>query len=49
MDMLQSRNKTSHTYNEETAADSVTSIKDELYSLFCTLKDDMEKRAKTGE
>ncbi|NCD42528.1 MAG: nucleotidyltransferase [Bacteroidia bacterium] len=49
MDMLQSRNKTSHTYNEETAADIVTSIKDEFYSLFSALKAGMEKRAKTGE
>jgi nucleotidyltransferase substrate binding protein (TIGR01987 family) len=49
MDMLQSRNKTSHTYNEETAADIVASIKNDYYGLFCELKDEMENRARMGE
>ncbi len=37
MDMLQSRNMTSHTYNEEVAEEICQSVKETYYSLFCKL------------
>jgi len=39
MDMLQSRNKTSHTYNEETAEEISTAIITSYYPLFQELKE----------
>ncbi len=38
MDMLQSRNKTSHTYNEETAEEIATAVLTRYYSLFKELQ-----------
>lgn len=38
MDMLKSRNKTSHTYNKETAEEICQAIKDIYYSLFQQLE-----------
>ena len=38
MDMLKSRNKTSHTYNEETAEEIYQAVVDEYYLLFMQLK-----------
>ena len=38
MDMLQSRNQTSHTYNEETAREICQAVKNEYFSLFCELE-----------
>ncbi len=42
MDMLESRNRTSHTYNEETAEEICIEIKQSYYSFFQKLKDKME-------
>ena len=38
MDMLKSRNKTSHTYNKETAEEICQAVKDVYYSLFYKLE-----------
>jgi len=38
MDMLQSRNKTSHTYNEETAEEITNAVLSRYYSLFQELQ-----------
>lgn len=38
MDMLKSRNKTSHTYNKETAEEICQAVKDIYYSLFQQLE-----------
>jgi len=38
MDMLKSRNKTSHTYNKETAEEICQAVKDVYYSLFQKLE-----------
>lgn len=38
MDMLQSRNQTSHTYNEETAEEIATAVTTKYYALFQQLK-----------
>ena len=38
MDMLKSRNKTSHTYNKETAEEICQEVKDMYYSLFQKLE-----------
>jgi nucleotidyltransferase substrate binding protein (TIGR01987 family) len=38
MEMLQSRNLTSHSYNESTADEIATSIIDTYYNLFITLE-----------
>ena len=38
MDMLKSRNKTSHTYNKETAEEICQAVKDVYYSLFQQLQ-----------
>lgn len=38
MEMIESRNLTSHTYNEETATEILNSIRDEYYSLFQSLQ-----------
>lgn len=37
MDMIESRNLTSHTYNEETTQKIVSAIVDEYYPAFCAL------------
>lgn len=42
MDMLQSRNKTSHTYNEETAEEICRAVMDVYHPLFIALKKKME-------
>ncbi len=42
MDMLKSRNKTSHTYNEETAEEICRAVVDEYYLLFIQLKTKLE-------
>lgn len=42
MDMIQSRNLTSHTYNKETALEVIESITTSYYGLFLTLKTKME-------
>ena len=39
MDMLESRNKTSHTYNEETAQEICRAVKQVYFSLFVLLRD----------
>ncbi len=39
MDMLQSRNKTSHTYNEETAEEITSAVVTSYYPLFQELKE----------
>ncbi|MCD6587056.1 MAG: nucleotidyltransferase [Gemmatimonadaceae bacterium 4484_173] len=38
MDMLKSRNKTSHTYNEKTAREICTAVTSQYYQLFCRLE-----------
>jgi len=38
MRMIESRNKTSHTYNEETAREIVDSVQAEFYPAFCELE-----------
>lgn len=42
MDMLQSRNLTSHTYNEETAREICEAVTEIYFSLFKQLKEKME-------
>lgn len=42
MEMLKSRNLTSHTYNEETAADVINDIISTYYNLFLDLKEKLE-------
>lgn len=42
MDMIKSRNKTSHTYNEETADDIFVKIIEDYYPVFCAFKAKME-------
>ena len=42
MDMLVSRNKTSHTYNEETANEICSSVVNVYYGLFMQLKEKLE-------
>lgn len=41
MQMIKSRNLTSHTYNEQTASDILQSIENEYFSLFLQLKDQL--------
>jgi hypothetical protein len=43
MDMIKSRNKTSHTYNEETADDIFFKIINEYYPEFKQFKNKMEE------
>ena len=43
MDMLASRNKTSHTYNRETAEEICNAVKTSYYFLFKQLKGKLEK------
>lgn len=42
MDMLQSRNLTSHTYNEEVAEQICRSVVDVYFSLFCRLEEKLD-------
>jgi nucleotidyltransferase substrate binding protein (TIGR01987 family) len=44
MDMLQSRNRTSHTYDEETAEEIVALIMNNYYRLFIDLKETFLKK-----
>lgn len=44
MDMITSRNKTSHTYNEETANEIYDKILKEYYPAFIEFKDTMEEK-----
>lgn len=44
MDMITSRNKTSHTYNEETANEIYNKILKEYYPAFIEFKDTMEEK-----
>jgi nucleotidyltransferase substrate binding protein (TIGR01987 family) len=48
MDMITSRNKTSHTYNEETANEIYNKILKEYYPAFIEFKDTMEEK-KSGK
>ena len=48
MDMLASRNKTSHTYNEETAEEICREVKEVYFSLFQQLEDKMKSRLSDG-
>jgi nucleotidyltransferase substrate binding protein (TIGR01987 family) len=42
LDMVKSRTKTSHTYNEETANEIANAITNSYFNLFLTLKDTLE-------
>jgi nucleotidyltransferase substrate binding protein (TIGR01987 family) len=44
MRMIESRNKTSHTYNEETAREIVQDVKTLFYPAFCELEQTLSKR-----
>jgi nucleotidyltransferase substrate binding protein (TIGR01987 family) len=48
MDMIQSRNKTTHTYNESTANEIYRKIMDQYFPLFLSFKVKMEDK-KNGE
>ena len=49
MRMIESRNKTSHTYNEETARDIVQDVRAEFYPAFCELETVLQKRLMISE
>ena len=44
MDMIRSRNKTSHTYNRETAEEIVTAVTTSYYELFVRLAEKLEQQ-----
>lgn len=44
MRMIESRNKTSHTYNEETAKEIVESVRSQFYPAFCDLEGTLRSR-----
>jgi hypothetical protein len=46
MDMIKSRNLTSHTYNEETTNKIISAIVDDYYHSFCVLNDKLNQLAK---
>ena len=48
MDMIGSRNKTSHTYNEETADEIYSKILEEFYPAFLEFRNNMETK-RSGE
>ncbi len=48
MDMIQSRNKTSHTYNEDTANEIYAKIINEYFRMFVDFKNKMEEK-RSGE
>jgi nucleotidyltransferase substrate binding protein (TIGR01987 family) len=43
MEMIESRNLSSHTYNNEISEDIVAKIIDHYFALFCQFEDDMKK------
>jgi nucleotidyltransferase substrate binding protein (TIGR01987 family) len=45
MDMISSRNKTSHTYNDETAEEIYRKILDEYYAAFLAFQELMEAKS----
>ena len=49
MDMIQSRNKTAHTYNRETAEEIVTAVTTRYYALFIRLAEKLEKQLPDAE
>jgi nucleotidyltransferase substrate binding protein (TIGR01987 family) len=49
MDMIASRNKTSHTYNEETAHDIFKKILEEYYPAFVAFRESMEAKQECGD
>ena len=49
MEMVKRRNDTSHTYDEETAAEVVIRIKDSYYKAFMALYDRMKSLASKGQ
>ncbi|MEA3475471.1 MAG: nucleotidyltransferase substrate binding protein [Candidatus Cloacimonadota bacterium] len=49
IDMLKSRNRTSHTYNEEIANEICNSIVDKYFSLFVELKDKIKQHQRNSE
>lgn len=49
MEMVKRRNDTSHTYDEETAAEVVIRIKDSYYQAFMALYDRMKSLASKGQ
>ena len=44
MAMIESRNKTSHTYNETTARDIANDVRDQFYPAFCALEETLSRR-----
>ena len=48
VDMLQARNRTSHTYNEDTARDIVDSIRQDYFSAFHRYLSDMQNRLESN-
>lgn len=44
LDMVESRNMTSHTYNEETAREIVNAITDHYFEAFCALREKLASR-----
>ena len=49
MDMIQSRNKTSHTYNRETAEEIVNAVTTRYYELFISLAEKLEEQLLDAE
>jgi len=49
MDMIQSRNKTSHTYNRETAEEIVNAVTTHYYELFISLAEKLEEQLLDAE
>jgi nucleotidyltransferase substrate binding protein (TIGR01987 family) len=49
MDMLASRNKTSHAYNRETAEEICRAVKDDYFSLFQQLETHLDKLKKDSD
>jgi nucleotidyltransferase substrate binding protein (TIGR01987 family) len=48
MEMIKSRNKTSHTYNEETAREIIEDIKESYYPAFLELENTLLDRVNAG-
>ncbi len=48
MRMIESRNKTSHTYNEATAREIVDDVRCSFYPAFCALEDTLTNRLSKG-
>jgi hypothetical protein len=49
MDMIQSRNKTYHTYNRETAEEIVTAVTTRYYELFISLAEKLAEQLLNAE